>query len=70
MRGNNAVSILPVGIINVAGDFEKDDIIRIMDSKGNLIGVGKANCTSVQAMAAMGKHAGRAVVHYDYLYME
>lgn len=70
LRGDKAVSILPVGIIGVTGEFEKDDIIRIIDADGNLIGVGKANCTSVQAKAAMGKHAGRPVVHYDYLYME
>ena len=70
LRGDKAVSILPVGIIEVTGDFEKDDIIRIMDADGNQIGVGKANCTSVQARAAMGKHAGRPVVHYDYLYLE
>ena len=70
LRGDNAVSILPVGITNVSGDFAKDDIIRIVDKAGNLIGVGKANCSSVQAKDAMGKHAGRAVVHYDYLYME
>ena len=70
LRGDNAVSILPVGITNVSGDFAKDDIIRIVDKAGNLIGVGKTNCSSVQAKDAMGKHAGRAVVHYDYLYME
>lgn len=70
LRGDRAVSILPIGIIEVTGEFEKDDIIRIMDADGALIGVGKANCTSVQAKAAMGKHAGRPVVHYDYLYLE
>ena len=70
LRGDRAVSILPIGIIEVTGEFEKDDIIRIMDADGGLIGVGKANCTSVQAKAAMGKHAGRPVVHYDYLYLE
>ena len=70
LRGDNAVSILPVGITNVLGDFAKDDIIRIVDKAGNLIGVGKANYSSVQVKDAMGKHAGRAVVHYDYLYME
>ena len=70
LRGDKAVSILPIGITGVSGDFEKDDIIRIIDAEGNQIGVGKANCTSVQVKAAMGKHAGRPVVHYDYLYME
>jgi glutamate 5-kinase len=70
LKGDKAVSILPVGIIEVSGDFEKDDIIRIMDAEGNQIGVGKANCTAAQAKDAMGQHAGKPVVHYDYLYME
>ncbi len=70
LRGDKAVSILPIGIINVSGDFEKDDIIRIMDADGTQIGVGKANCTAAQAKATMGQHAGKYVVHYDYLYME
>jgi len=70
LRGDKAVSILPIGIVGVSGDFEKDDIIRVLDGEGNLIGLGKANCSSAQAQASMGKHAGRAVVHYDYLYME
>lgn len=70
LRGDKAVSVLPIGIIEVTGEFEKDDIIRIVDEEGNQIGVGKANCNSAQAKTAMGKHAGRPVVHYDYLYME
>ena len=70
LRGDKAVSILPIGIIDVSGDFEKDDIIRIMDADGTQIGVGKANCTAAQAKATMGQHAGKYVVHYDYLYME
>ena len=70
LRGEKAVSVLPVGIIRVEGEFEKDDIIRIVDVEGEPIGVGKANCTSAQVSATMGKHGNRPVVHYDYLYLE
>ena len=70
LRGDKAVSILPIGITQVEGDFEKDDIVRIMDVDGNPIGVGKANCTAAQAKATMGKRGNRPVVHYDYLYLE
>ena len=65
-----AASILPVGITAVKGDFEKDDIVRIVSAEGRTIGVGKANCSSVQAREAMGKHGEKPVVHYDYLYIE
>ena len=67
---DKAVSILPVGISDVIGEFEKDDIVRIVDFGGKPIGVGKANCDSTQAREAMGKHGKKPVVHYDYLYIE
>lgn len=67
---DKAVSILPVGITDVIGEFEKDDIVRIIDFGGKPIGVGKANCDSSQARETMGKHGKKPVVHYDYLYIE
>ncbi len=70
LSSDKAVSILPIGLIDVKGEFEKDDIVRIIDSEGNPIGVGKANCSSEQARDAMGKHGKKPVVHYDYLYIE
>ncbi|MEG0464616.1 PUA domain-containing protein, partial [Bacteroides sp.] len=70
LSSDKAVSILPIGIIAIEGEFEKDDIVRIINSEGNPVGVGKANCDSAQAREAMGKHGKKAVVHYDYLYIE
>lgn len=70
LASDKAVSILPIGITDVRGEFEKDDIVRIIDFEGNPIGVGKANCSSEQAREAIGKHGKKPVVHYDYLYIE
>lgn len=70
LNSEKAVSILPVGITRIEGEFERDDIVRILDNQGNQIGVGKANCDSTQAREAIGKHGKKAVVHYDYLYIE
>ena len=70
LASDKAVSILPIGITDVRGEFEKDDIVRIIDFEGNPIGVGKANCSSEQAREAMGKHGKKPVVQYDYLYIE
>lgn len=70
LASDKAVSILPIGITDVRGEFEKDDIVRIIDFEGNPIGAGKANCSSEQAREAMGKHGKKPVVHYDYLYIE
>lgn len=70
LTSDKAVSILPVGVTAVGGEFEKDDIVRIVDFEGKTIGVGKANCDSTQARASIGKHGKKPVVHYDYLYIE
>ena len=70
LNSEKAVSILPIGITHIEGEFEKDDIVRIMDFQGNQVGVGKVNCDSKQAQEAIGKHGKKAVVHYDYLYIE
>lgn len=70
LNSEKAVSILPIGITHIEGEFEKDDIVRIIDFKGSPIGVGKVNCDSSQAREAIGKHGKKPVVHYDYLYIE
>ena len=70
LNSEKAVSILPIGITHIEGEFEKDDIVRIIDFRGNQVGVGKANCDSSQAQEAIGKHGKKPVVHYDYLYIE
>ena len=70
IHGNKAVSILPVGVTRIEGEFEKDDIIRIMDCKGEQIGVGKTSFSSEQASKMIGQHGKKPLVHYDYLYLE
>ncbi|MDR0745181.1 MAG: glutamate 5-kinase [Mediterranea sp.] len=70
MNSDKAVSILPVGVTRIEGQFEKDDIVRIMDDRGRQIGVGRTGYSSEQARALIGKHGKKAIVHYDYLYLE
>ncbi|MDR1004880.1 MAG: glutamate 5-kinase [Prevotellaceae bacterium] len=70
LRSDRVVSILPIGITHVEGEFEKDDIVRIIDSNGRQIGVGKTAYGSAQIRTLVGRRGGRAVVHYDYLYLE
>ena len=70
LTGDRAVSLLPVGITRVAGDFEKDDIVKIIDPQGRLLGVGKAQCDSATARLAAGQKNQKPVIHYDYLYIE
>lgn len=70
VTSEQAASILPVGITNVSGDFEKDDIITILAPDNTILGVGKVACSAKKVKELMGKHGARPVVHYDYLYLE
>lgn len=70
ITSEQAASILPIGLTTVEGEFEKDDIVRIVDPAGNAIGVGKANYDSAEARTLIGQHGQKPVVHYDYLYIE
>ena len=70
VKGKKAVSILPVGVTRIEGDFEKDDIVRIMDAEGNQIGVGRIGVSSEEARKMLGEHGQRPLVHYDYLYLD
>jgi len=67
---NKTVSLLPIGVIRIEGEFEKDDIVRIMDSEGNEIGIGRTGFSSEQAKKLIGQHGKKPIIHYDYLYIE
>ena len=65
-----ASSLLPVGITHIEGDFQKGDIVRIVNTAGQPIGLGQAQYGSDTARQYMGQQGKRALVHYDYLYIE
>ena len=59
VRGVKATSILPVGVTRVVGDFEKDDLVRVMDEQGRQIGVGRVSADSAEALSMGGTARGR-----------
>ena len=65
-----ATSLLLVGVMQVVGDFEKDDIVRIVNEEGKLLGVGCAGYGSEEARALIGSRDLKPLVHYDYLYID
>ncbi|MBD1362212.1 glutamate 5-kinase [Mucilaginibacter sp. ZT4R22] len=67
---SKASSLLPVGIIKVLSDFKKGEIIKIVDENNKLIGLGLAEYGSEKAREFTGKKNQRALVHYDYLYLQ
>ena len=68
--GDRAVSVLPVGITSVEGEFEKDDLIGIVAPDGTVLGVGRSAYSSEQAREMAGLHGHKPIIHYDYLYLE
>lgn len=70
LTGEKAVSILPVGVTQIVGDFEKDDIVRILDEKGRFLGVGKVQYNSEKSKELIGRKNQKPLIHYDYLYLE
>jgi glutamate 5-kinase len=67
---SKASSLLPVGIIKVLADFKKGEIIKIVDEDNKLIGLGLAEYGAEKAREFTGKKNQRALVHYDYLYLQ
>ena len=65
-----ATSLLLVGVTQVVGDFEKDDIVRIVNEEGRILGVGCAGYGSEEARALIGSRDRKPLVHYDYLYID
>ncbi len=70
LLSEKAVSLLPVGVVHVESEFKKGDLIKIIDSRGKLIGLGKAQYGSDKLQQEQGSEKQKALVHYDYLYIE
>ncbi len=70
VNSDHAASVLPIGVTEVTGDFEKDDLIKVLDTAGNLIAIGRSSYGAAEAREAAGKHRQRPIIHYDYLYVE
>lgn len=70
LLSDNAISLLPIGVIDTEGEWEEGDLIKIIDAEGKIIGIGKASMGSREVAESMGKRGHHPVVHYDYLYIE
>lgn len=70
LTGEKAISLLPIGVVKIEGDFEQDDIVKIIDENNNQIGVGKSYYSSEKVKQLIGKKHSKPIIHYDYLYIE
>ena len=67
---DKATSILPIGVTNIIGDFERNDIVKVIGADGTEIGVGRTAYSSAEARQCIGQRNKKALVHYDYLYIQ
>ncbi|MFD0793888.1 glutamate 5-kinase [Mucilaginibacter litoreus] len=70
LTSNKASSLLPVGITTVLTDFKKGDIIKILDENDKVVGIGIAEYGSDKARERVGQKNQKALIHYDYLYLQ
>jgi glutamate 5-kinase len=67
---DKAISLLPVGVTKIDGNFEKGDIIRICNEKKANIGLGLAQYNSQKAVSLIGQKGQKPLIHYDYLFLK
>ncbi len=66
---NTAVSLLPVGVVKVEGEFKKGDIVKILDEDYNEIGLGQSKYGNKKAESIIGQRNQKPIIHYDHLYL-
>ncbi len=70
LTSSKAASLLPVGVTEIEGDFEKDDLVKVVDNSGATIGIGRVSYSAEEACKLIGIHGCKPLIHYDYLYIE
>lgn len=68
-KDKKVMSILPVGVVSVKGEFKKGDIVKIITEKGRVIGCGISKFDIETIGASLGIKGGKVVVHYDDLFI-
>lgn len=64
------MSLLPVGIIKVEGDFKKGDVMEIRNERNVKIGFGISAYDSNKVKELMGEKGSRPVARYEYMFIE
>lgn len=62
-------SLLPVGVVELEGQFQRGDVIRIIGPSGAMIGCGRAQYDHTDARQVIGVKGEKPLIHYDYLYL-
>ncbi len=63
-------SLLPVGIVDAQGNFERGDVVDVIDIKDVMLGCGICNYSSLDIMRIKGLHSDRIASILGYTYGE
>lgn len=66
LTSDKPINLLPIGILSVTGEFEKDDVVSVCDLKGKVIGMGKASYDSIKLQKVLGKKGQTAFIRSAY----
>ncbi|GAA0607855.1 glutamate 5-kinase [Virgibacillus siamensis] len=55
-------SLLPAGVADISGTFRADEVVRVADDRGNIIGRGKVNFSSDQLLEIKGLSSSEAMM--------
>lgn len=61
----NKKSLLSVGVAGIAGDFDRADIVSVMDRDGQEFARGKAGLSSKQVEIVKGARSDKEIIHCD-----
>lgn len=70
LLSSRGASLLPVGVVRIDGEFEKDDIVKVIAPDGSPIGVGRIGYDADAARNVIGTTGARPIIHSDYLYID
>jgi glutamate 5-kinase len=65
MKRERAVSLLPVGITAISGEFEKGDLVSIKNQSGKAIGLGVARYNASLLSEVIGLKDQKIFIHYN-----
>ncbi len=69
LDSNRLASLLPVGIVEIEGHFDRGDVIRILGPDRKVVACGRADYDDAEAKERLGQRGHKPLVHYDYLYL-
>ena len=69
LDSSHLASLLPVGIEAIDGQFNRGDVIQILNLSGEVLGCGQARYGYEEAIGLIGQRGQKPLIHYDYLYL-